>query len=78
MSQINTNRKYSIVTVCNGEVEWFDLYFEEFINSDTNSETIYSLREEADAVLDLGVNSSMYFQPNRDNTNSKGIVTRIA
>lgn len=49
-----------------------------FHNKDKNPfEFIFALQEIADAVLDLKENESMYFQPNRDNNQTKGILLRI-
>ena len=37
----------------------------------------YAMYEKMDEILDLKRLQSMYFQPNRDDDNSKGIITRI-
>lgn len=75
---ILTKRKYSVITSCNGVVEKFDMNLDDFLLSNTDSETIYSLREKADDVLDLKEKSAMYFRPNRDDDKSVGIITRIS
>lgn len=36
----------------------------------------YAAQEITDEILDLKVGESMYFQPNRDDKNSKGIIIR--
>jgi len=41
-------------------------------------EYIYSLQEDLDKVLDLKINESLLFQPNRDDENSKAILTRTS
>ena len=43
----------------------------------TEYEYVYALREMIDTVLLLKRGESMYFQPNRDDPNSKGIIKRI-
>lgn len=40
-------------------------------------EFVYSLFENGDEWTKLDVGNSMYFQPTRDDSNSKGIITRI-
>ena len=40
-------------------------------------EYIYALRDIINEVLDLKIGESMYFQPNRDNADSKGIILRV-
>ena len=40
-------------------------------------EVYYALQDIFDKVLDLAKCESMYFQPNRDNKDSKGIITRV-
>lgn len=42
-----------------------------------DDEVSYSLQEVINDVLDLKKHESMYFQPNRDNKNSKAIITRV-
>lgn len=36
----------------------------------------YAAQEVTDEILDLKVGESMYFQPNRDDKNSKGVIIR--
>lgn len=40
-------------------------------------ELFYALRDLIDEVLDLKVDESIYFQPNRDDKNTKGIIRRV-
>lgn len=40
-------------------------------------EYIYALTDILDSVLDLKVDESIYFQPNRDDKTSKGIIRRF-
>ena len=72
---INSHRSYKVLESQNGitNISDFDLNLLE--NDET--ETAYALQEQIDAVLDLKINESMYFQPNRDDNNSKAIITRI-
>lgn len=45
---------------------------------DNDAEVMYALNDQLDKVLDLKVGDTMYFQPIRDNKNTKGIITRIS
>lgn len=38
----------------------------------------YAAQDITDKILDLKEGESMYFQPNRDNKNSKGIIVRTS
>ncbi len=44
---------------------------------DDGFEYQYAMQYIIDDVLDLKLNESMYFQPNRDDKSSKGIILRI-
>ncbi len=44
--------------------------------SEYDWEYIYALNDLTDKILDLKDGSSLYFQPNRDNYNTKGIILR--
>lgn len=37
----------------------------------------YALQDSIDEILDMKINETIYFQYNRDNKNSKGLLTRI-
>lgn len=41
------------------------------------AEIWYAMDDRLDEVLDLKVGESMYFQPNRDDKKSKGIIFRV-
>lgn len=45
--------------------------------SDTSYEWVIAMKEQTDEILDLQPGGSLYFQPNRDDKNSKGIIFRI-
>lgn len=40
-------------------------------------EYIHALNEIIDSVMDLKVGKALYFQPNREDKNSKGIIVRL-
>lgn len=42
----------------------------------SDGELMYAIRENIDSVLDLKLNETMYFQPNRDDKTTKGIILR--
>lgn len=76
-STIESKRVYSVETSVNGTIENFRIKLNEIIDEDSVFETIYSMQERIDDILDLHTNKSMFFQPNRDDVESKGIITRI-
>ncbi|PCJ57317.1 MAG: hypothetical protein COA65_09670 [Rhodospirillaceae bacterium] len=74
----NSKRKYEITLVERGSTDTAYREIGEIINSDKEGfEFEYALQDIIDEVLDLGLGHSMYFQSNRDNTDSKGIIVRI-
>jgi len=77
---MNSNRKFQ-VAICDNASNIIvqTISIEELIHGpeDNLSEWEYALRDDIDAVLDLKVGESMYFQPNRDNAGTKGIIFRI-
>jgi hypothetical protein len=74
-----TNITYEIIVTQDGITENHVYSFEKlFLNKTENDwEFVYALCELAEKVIKLDVNDSMYFQPNRDNHFSKGIIVRI-
>lgn len=75
-----SKRKYRVLMVENGSTstrETFDVY--QLTGRDTKSmyEYMYALQEIGDKVLDLKIGESIYFQPNRDNNEAKGILIRV-
>ena len=75
--EINSNRKFK-VQISSLIVEDFTIDLDEIINNPDALEVIYAMNEILDKILDLKLNESMYFQPNRDNNKSKGIITRLS
>ena len=72
-----TNRTYSVIEVQNGVIAKNTFTFEQIVLDEKSGyEIVYAMQEVFDAILDLQVNDSMYFQPNRDNKSSKGIIVR--
>jgi hypothetical protein len=74
-----SKREFSVgISTPDGTIENFNLVMADlFAKRDNEFEVIYSLQEQIDKVLDLQRGQSMYFQPNRDDNNSKGIITRF-
>lgn len=76
---MNTVREFDIVyhlgglAIHNTNIKLTDL--PELLND--GSELVYAFNEILDAVLDLKTGESIYFQPNRDDKNSKGIIVRV-
>jgi len=76
---MNSNRVYQIAIAEASNIYTYDVPLAALIapdKQDNNFEYIYSLRDILDNVLDLKINESMYFQPNRDNKNTKAIILR--
>ncbi len=74
----HSERQFKIQTPWNSEVTCPNIQdlAEEFEKEDPD-ELYNALAEIIDEVLDLKQGESMYFQPNRDDNKSKGIITRI-
>jgi hypothetical protein len=74
------NIKYEIIVTEEGFTNNHRYTFEKlFLNNiaeGSDWEFVYALHELAESVIKLDVNESMYFQPNRDNDKSKGIIVR--
>lgn len=47
------------------------------LQGDAPYEYINALAENIDTILDMQIGFSMYFQPNRDDSTSKGIIVRV-
>ncbi len=77
--KINSAREYQIVYMEYGTdgIEPIRKITLNQILEDDVSELAYALHEILDDVLDLELYQSMYFQPNRDVGQSKGILLRI-
>lgn len=62
-----------------GETSTYTTYFDSVVKS-CKTENVYEweicVEEEEDKVLKLKVGESMYFQPNRDDSTTKGIILR--
>ena len=71
----NSHRSYKVFISQKGvtNIDEFNLKMLE----ESDSEIAYALQEQIDKVLDLKINESMYFQPNRNDNDSKAIITRI-
>ncbi len=73
--------QYNIVVTENGITNIHTYSFENLFLNKTEEgcdwEFVYALHELAEHVIKLEIDESMYFQPNRDNNKSKGIIVRI-
>ena len=80
-SHIITSIQYNIVVTEGGITNIHTYSFEKLFLNKTEEghdwEFVYALHELAEHVIKLEVDESMYFQPNRDNNKSKGIIVRI-
>jgi len=57
------------------EVELNELFSD--TSNEDNFEYVYAMQDSIDDILDLRVNDTMYFQFNRDDVNTKGVIRRI-
>ena len=49
----------------------------DLLSEDNDYETAFALQDILDEVLDLRFGDALYFQPNRDNQKTKGIIVRV-
>ena len=70
----NSKRQFQLFSSTELTQRVYDL---EDLSNDDGSEILYALQEIIDEILDLKRGESMYFQPNRDNKESKGVIVRI-
>jgi len=81
--ETNSKRKYEVTIVENGIMNIKGIKISAILTSNDNDpndegyEFEYALQGIVDDVLDLKQGDSMYFQPNRDNGDSKGIILRV-
>jgi hypothetical protein len=74
---IESKRTYSVEESVNGNISNYRIKLTEIMDKASDSETIYAMQERIDDILDLKLKKAMFFQPNRDDNDSKGIITRI-
>ena len=74
---IESKRMYSVEESVNGVISNYRIKLMEIFDKESDSETIYSLQDRIDDIMDLKNKKSLFFQPNRDDSDSKGIITRI-
>lgn len=76
-NQISSKRKYRVLISESGESSIERVTINRLLNPRENDyEYIYALYDVIDEILDLKNGESLYFQPIRDNKDSKGIITR--
>lgn len=77
--KINSKRTFEIVSTSENLNKNLDkvIMTLDSIVYDDYSELGYALQEVIDEVLDLKVGESIYFTPNRDIKDSKGLILRI-
>lgn len=75
----NSNRKYLVVGVEGGDSFVLDISINKLMkkDSDNDSEVLYAMQEITDEILDLKKNESMFFQADRNNEHTKGVILRI-
>lgn len=77
---VNSSRTYLCLWSEAGEIHRKEISVSRIFNNSKNSEFeyIYAVQDRCDEILDLKLNESMYFQFNRDDEDSKGIIKRIS
>lgn len=76
-NNINSKRKYGVLISENGESVKERITINRLMNPTENDyEWVYAALDIIDEILDLKNGECLYFQPNRDNKLSKGIITR--
>lgn len=81
LQNFNSKREYNILMSEGGEPVARNHSIEVLIQhwstpNYSNYEYFYAMHDIVDKILDLKAGESMYFQPNRDDKTSKGIITR--
>ncbi len=76
MIRINSKRKYTVVSSTENDMI-IDL--ETIIQPHEHSlEIVFALEARLDQILDLQIHDHMPFQPNRDDSTTKGVIVRIS
>lgn len=70
-------RSFKSITQDGNHTSQMAFSLEDIVKNHGDYEIYYALDDVLDQVLDLKVEETMYFQPNRDNKMSKGILLRI-
>lgn len=73
---ITSVREFRVLISENMEYTVKELTLDEVINNKQDYEFMYAMEEIIDDILDLKKGDQIYFQPNRDDKNSKGIILR--
>lgn len=77
--RVSSKRKYKVLISENGMVGIEHLTIHRLLFPTENDyEYIYACNDRLDEILDMGLNQSIYIQPNRDDYSSKGIITRVS
>ena len=78
ITAIQSKREFKVITVTNKtHNETYICRLTEIMDVNSDSESFYSMQEIIDDIMDLKAGDSMYFQPCRDDNNSKGIIIRV-
>ena len=72
-----SKRRYQVVTLDSCGVGQMAIDLGNLNQNREDYEFVYALADRIDDVLDLKPGESMYFQPNRDDCSSKGIIKRV-
>lgn len=76
--EINSKREYQLSMVESGQTTTLSTKIDDILNANEKAfEYQYALQYIIDDILDLDEGDSMYFKPNRDDSDSKGIILRI-
>jgi hypothetical protein len=73
---LNSRRKYEICVIESKALNIYKMTLGELL-ADDGTELNYSLQDDIDLILDLGVFDSMPIKTNRDDQNAHGIIMRV-
>jgi hypothetical protein len=74
---MNSKRKYRVAISDAAGISIENITFKTLLNSSEDAEFIYAMRDILDKILDLKEYESIYFQPNRDDKSTHGIIRRV-
>lgn len=74
---MNSKRRYKVAICDQIGLTIENVTLNSLTDTKQDLELFYAIQDIIDEVLDLKVEESMYFQPNRDDKNSKGIIRRV-
>ena len=72
-----SKRTFQVAECYGAGMDCWKITLQEILDPTDDREVVYALQEIIDDILDLPAGDSMYFQPNRDDDGTKGIIRRM-